>query len=672
MMNNDNGLQRDGGGRMTKLWWARLMGVAVALNVLLIAHAIGAELHWKNRPFSIVADNKNVGDFIRELASSQGVTAVINPKVGGVISGKFDGAPAATLNTVCATYGLTWYYDGSFLYVDPASQARTEVFSIPKGSAQELSRVIEAMRIPDRRFPLVISDKENTVYVSGPNRYVDLVKQALNTFSNPSYNDDRAEIRAFPLKYMWASDFTINRDGKEVTVPGMATLLRRLFGLRKAGSNDNAPPALEGGATRQLKLAGGSTFNVPNIQLPTMQGNAGAAYGGNGSGLPQFGGTPDLFGMGSSSNNQLPKIEADPAINAVLIRDLPERMGQYRTLIDSLDSRPQLLEIDLTIMDIDTSSLQDLGIDWRVHTKHGDFQFGHGTNPALTFNAGTTEAGQTLTDSNGNSITPTGMALTASIGGSVANYLVARVNALAQTGDARLRATPRVLTLNNTEAMLQDLQTFYVPVSGYQDSSLYGVTVGTSVKVTPLIVKRGSGQMDVKLSIQIDDGNQTGTTTSDNIDIPVVEQRSIVTQTMLQEGKSLLIAGFNTDQFQNNKTGIPLLQDIPILGHLFKYTNKSGKHMERFYLLTPRVVVADSTLPPSAIDNGAVPPNAQPVYRGQDAAAAAPQAQQSGSEPSAPTPPKAPGTVQQAAVLPSRQVVGAASSKPYGSNDNRP
>ncbi|MBC8924429.1 EscC/YscC/HrcC family type III secretion system outer membrane ring protein, partial [Escherichia coli] len=42
----------------------------------------------------------------------------------------------------------------------------------------------------------------------------------------------------------------------------------------------------------------------------------------------------------------LPVIKADPRTNSVLIRDLPQRIGQYRSLIDQLDVRRRLVEIE--------------------------------------------------------------------------------------------------------------------------------------------------------------------------------------------------------------------------------------------------------------------------------------------------------------------------------------
>lgn len=159
-----------------------------------------------------------------------------------------------------------------------------------------------------------------------------------------------------------------------------------------------------------------------------------------------------------------------------------------------------------------------------------------------------------------------------------------------------------MLALDNTEAILENLTQFYVQVQGFQDSSLYSVTTGTSIKVTPMIVddsavqRAGSPIDSVMMSVDIQDGNVVPNQSVSNV--PVIQQRNIVTKTMIDEGRSLLIAGFDNRQVQINKSGVPWLSDIPLIGNLFKYTDKTGEHMERFYLLTPRVVSTASMYAP--------------------------------------------------------------------------
>lgn len=618
---------------------ALALSLAGMLGAPRLAHA--AELQWRDRPYTIVADGKKVSDFIRELASAQGITAVIDSKVDGTISGHFSGSPLATLRSVCATYGLTYYFDGSLLYIDRAEDGQTQVFPIPKGSAGELSRTLEAMQIPDKRFPLIISDRENTIYVSGPQRYVELVHQAISTITDPSRGLDRAEIRAFPLRYAYATDFQINRAGKEVEIPGVATTLGRLFGKNDSNIGSPGYGARLGGASRQVKLSSGDMVNVPRLSLGAANATTTEA--------PNGGAAEAAFSTGQPI--ALPQIVADAGTNSVIVRDVPEHMPQYAQLISALDARPRLIEVGLTIIDIDESALDSFGVDWRLHTPHGDFQFGDGSNPPLTFNAGNSEAGQT------GAATPIGMALTASIGGAMRDYLLSRINLLQQTGKAQTLSKPMILTLDNNEAILENLTEFYVQVAGYQDSSLYGITTGTSVKVTPRIVEDG-GKPGVMMSIDIDDGQLNSALTVTQV--PAVIQRNIVTKAMIDEGRSLLIAGFNNDTFTTSKTGIPWISDIPWIGNLFKYTRKNGERSDRFYLLTPRVVQTASAFEPSTSPMGVEPPlPGQPFNSGEASPgkapaplivppSAVPNTPGSGTGPSSPAPGPSPAPGAQA------------------------
>lgn len=549
---------------------ARGLALLVALWLVMAGSVLAAQLEWRNKPFQIVANDKPVGDFLRELAASQGTTAVIDSKVSGTISGRFSGAPKQTLDSVCATYGLTWYFDGSLLHIGLASEARSEVVSISPGSASRIAKTIVALNIADSRYPLSISDTEGSLFVSGPKRYVEMVRQAVKLADERAVMTDRSEVRLFPLKFAWAADFAVNRSGKQVTIPGVATVLRNLYGKQGGaglpGSSDLAGlSAMRGGrmANREIELSTGEKINAPKID--TGLSSLDASSGGGG-----------VYGK-----DELPQFHADTRMNAVLVRDVPDRMDQYAKLIESMDTRPRLIEIEVTIMDISTNTLDSLGVDWRAHGKHADVQVGRGVGAPLTWNGATTESGQT------GEIMPLGTVLTASIGNSVRNYLLARVSALTRSGDANFVARPKVLTLDNTQAVLENMSELYIRVDGFQDAALFNVTAGTAVRVTPLIVDGGEGR-SVMLSIDIEDGDVSEVTVDD---IPVVRRRAVNTQALVEEGASLLIAGYSSEERTNAVTGVPVLSDVPIVGNLFKYSEKKNVRMERFYLLTPRLVV---------------------------------------------------------------------------------
>jgi type III secretion protein C len=602
---------------MTRRLHAFLLRLALPAALLLgAAVAPAADLAWGGRAFQIVANEKPLPDLLRELAASQGTTAVIDPKIAGTVSGRFGAAPLKVLNSLCATYGLSWYYDGAFLYIDPSSEAKSEVLSIGNatGNAGWLVQSLTQLKIYDPRYPLLVSGREGTVRVTGPKRYVEMVRQVARLLDQKSALNDGAEIRLFPLKYAWASDFRITRAGKEVAIPGVANTLRGLYGRSSNGSAAGAgaqsgdrrsPTAYAMGADRQLKLSSGDVVNAPRVELP-------------GLGAPLDSGDSQGLAALASGGPELPQFQADTRMNAVLVRDIPQHMAQYEKLIASMDVRPRLVEIEVTIMDISTDTLDSLGVDWRAHGSHADFQTGNGSNSPLTFGGATSEAGQTGgvggTNAAGQPITPIGVVFTASIGNSLRDYLLARVSALAQKGDADLVARPKVLTLDNNEAVLENLSDFYVRVNGFQDASLFKVTTGTSVRVTPLIVDEKNGR-GVMMSINIEDGDISSSNSVDQI--PIVLHRTVDTQALIDEGTSLLLAGYSSEQKTNASAGVPVLSNIPILGNLFKYNEKKLNKQERFYLLTPRLVTpagvgAASTLMPLPTQDGPLPPARKP------------------------------------------------------------
>jgi type III secretion protein C len=170
--------------------------------------------------------------------------------------------------------------------------------------------------------------------------------------------------------------------------------------------------------------------------------------------------------------------------------------------------------------------------------------------------------------------------------GDAGRYLMARVNALQTTSKAKIDASPKVATLDNVEAVMDNKTKFFVRVSGYTSADLYSVSTGVSLRVLPMVVQE-NGQMRIKLEVHIEDGQLTGQQV-DNI--PVITSSEINTQAFVGEGESLLIAGYSVDNDSNGVTGVPGLSKIPLIGALFRYNNDQRSHMEHVFLLSPRVL----------------------------------------------------------------------------------
>jgi type III secretion protein C len=557
-----------------------------------------APVPWKSGTFSYLAQSKPLDDLIREFAASQGLTAVVAENVEGTVNGRFNLTPSSFLELMSSAFGLHWYYDGTALYVYAAGDIRSSIIRLRAANTEKLNTALKRLSIADKRYPINYDRRQNTAMVSGPPRFIELVEQTARSIDQPEPTRNTADIRVFPLRYAWAADRTITQGGREQRLLGVASVLRSLYSPDVLPRDNPPPPQINGAdssRTSQLnRMRGMGYYRDEQLPpLPSVEPNA-----SNVSSTP----TPSALG--------LPQFQPDSRLNAVIVRDRPERMAFYESVIHALDVKPGLVEIEAKILEVRSDAISSLGIDWRLHSGDVDIQLSRSALPNLGFGTAIDErsprsrpgrgGGRRIGDNRGGGgrlpdpgivppVPPSnlqrGGVLTTVLGDS-GRYLIARVNALAQEGKANILASPSVLTLDNVEAVLENIDTFFVRVTGNLDAALFDVSSGTSLWVTPLIVNEG-GRTQVKLAIRIEDGNITDQSVDQ---IPVIQRSTIGTQAFITEGQSLLIGGYRSNSQRDTSVGVPGLSSVPVVGRLFKYSEKQNTEVQRLFLLTPRVV----------------------------------------------------------------------------------
>jgi general secretion pathway protein D len=103
--------------------------------------------------------------------------------------------------------------------------------------------------------------------------------------------------------------------------------------------------------------------------------------------------------------------------------------------------------------------------------------------------------------------------------------------------------------------------------------------------VTPRINSGGLVTLDIEQEV-----SQVVPTTTSSINSPTFQQRKVQTKVVIQDGDTISLAGLITDHKSRLNSGIPLVQQIPILGALFSTRTNSNERTELLILLTPRVV----------------------------------------------------------------------------------
>jgi type III secretion protein C len=581
---------------------ALLVALALVSTALFPAVVRAAPVHWKTAIVDYEAQGKDLKDVLHDFGASEGIPTRIASELSGTVSGRFHLPPRRFIDTLAASFGFVWYYDGEVLDITTATDLQSELVKLDSASTNELRDELERLQIADTRFPIVYDESQGTALVSGPPRYVQRVKEIADRLESNAVHRSGTEVRVFPLLHAWAENRSVPIDGQQVTLQGVASVLNAIYhpqAQKPAEKQDanGSRPVSNVTSNAPVKDVNGNSYNNPFLGAPLPNGAARTGVFAGLSGQPSpalqtaMGDTQQQqtgTGVAASGQDSLPVIVADQQTNSVVIRDTPDRMSQYGPLINRLDMKPQLIEIEAHIIEIDDTALSQLGVDWTANNSHVNAQTGTGTLPQNTYTGGaiTQNFGQTTLPGNVlANATPAGASVAAVLG-DAGRYLMARVSALQQTNLAKIDASPKVITLNNIEAVMDNQTQFFVPVAGYTSGNLYSVSTGVSLRVLPMVVQE-DGQTRIKLDVAIQDGQLTSQTVSN---LPVIQNSAINTQAVIDEGQALLIAGYRADDSTYGMTGVPLLSKMPVIGALFRTDNRNKSHMERLFLLSPRII----------------------------------------------------------------------------------
>ncbi|HVQ01925.1 MAG TPA: type III secretion system outer membrane ring subunit SctC [Burkholderiaceae bacterium] len=584
----------------------RLVALALAAVVMLAAStvALAAPMPNAGRNVSITAREQPIGVFLQNLFAAIDVPATISGDLKGNVNGTFVGPADKVLRDVTRVYSLITYYDGSVMHVVPSADLTQRTFALNASAGDRLLRSVNELGLPDARNYLTRTSDGN-MFARGTRRFVeqidDLLRAAQAQQVAPTQNSGVADFRVFYLRYAWAQDTTMAVGGRQVVIPGVASILRSLVGAYQyapIGREVLLKPTLP--SLKGKGLAGQGVSHQEGKRTPAEARNdavdvlvAALARTAQAAEAPQQQQTTMPEGMQVH-------IEADPRMNAIIVRDLAERLPRYEQLIAALDVEPQTLEIEATIIDVNTDKARELGINWRWNNDGREASFS-GSVPTIG---------------------PGGIA--SAVLGSAGQFL-ARIRALQTEGVARVVSSPQVVTLSNVEAVFDNSSTFFVRVAGREQVDLFNVSAGTQLRVTPHVF-RDRDQTRIKLLVNVEDG----TLSNRQVDqIPVVDRSTVNTQALIAEGESLLIGGMVRETNASGEDKVPGLGDVPVVGNLFKTTTKQTARIERMFLITPRMA-------------GSRPAPASTTLR---------SAQSSGSAAPAPTP-AAPQNVQVAAPAP--------------------
>ncbi len=279
-------------------------------------------------------------------------------------------------------------------------------------------------------------------------------------------------------------------------------------------------------------------------------------------------------------------ITTDARTNTLIIKDIPSQIEKIEKLVKIIDvAKPQVM-IEAQIVEVDSSYTQSLGIRWggtqNISNVSGQTvpfgQPGFQNNFNFSANTPVATAGATA----GTATSPVGAAAFA-LGTANALSLQLSIEALETVNHARSLANPRVLTIDNESASIQQGTSIPVQTTTAAGTTTQFVNANLNLTVTPRITPDGYVLLKVTAA-----NDSLGQLTPQGY---AINRKNVNTQALVKNGDTLVIGGIYTTNENTSVSGIPLLDKIPLLGNLFKTRTINGPNpSELLILITPRIV----------------------------------------------------------------------------------
>lgn len=300
--------------------------------------------------------------------------------------------------------------------------------------------------------------------------------------------------------------------------------------------------------------------------------------------------------------------DKEGAVPSTVVPDLPtnsliftasqEQYNSLKSILEQLDTQPKQVMLRGLIAEVSLNKLNSAGIDWAAWggdimgdaVVAGNVQLGNTAVPtdvmSLYQNLITKEETLPLYDKNGNYM---GNSTTTNTQG--AGLMYAYIRLLNKFDAINVLSMPRLLCTDNLESSLQVGQVIpQITGSLTNQTNTDSVTnsyeykdVGLILTVTPHI---RSGNL---VALEIEQRIEELQTTTNNA-TPITSKREVKTSVLVANGQTVIIGGLIKEAEKELKNRVPLFSYIPLIGGLFKSTEKQREKVDLMIFLTPYII----------------------------------------------------------------------------------
>jgi type IV pilus assembly protein PilQ len=262
------------------------------------------------------------------------------------------------------------------------------------------------------------------------------------------------------------------------------------------------------------------------------------------------------------------KVQVDKRTNALIISDIPDYVAKVAAMANDLDSRTPQVEIVSKIVDVSADNSRDLGIQWdaiNLQPRGSNVVGGASVKGALTDPIGKLRLGTVQSW----------------------GQLDAILDALEKNKKANVVSNPNITTVNNREARILVGAKIPLIVADQAGNAITQLTkIGIQMSCTPHVDSDHTITMD--LHTEVSELSSQATVQGGVI----IQTSEADTRVLVENGDTAIIGGLVRNVKSSNNSGVPVLQDIPLLGWLFRNSNMVDSKRELIIFVTPRLIEA--------------------------------------------------------------------------------
>lgn len=279
-------------------------------------------------------------------------------------------------------------------------------------------------------------------------------------------------------------------------------------------------------------------------------------------------------------------VSIDKRTSSIIVKDVPNSIKEIESLIKTLDTPTPQVMIEARIVEADTSSVKELGIQWGM--------FGRTPDGLLTTGGGLAQSATTSSPfASDNLFVNLPAAVGAGAGGAINLGFVnpahtfsidLQLSALESAGKGKIISNPRIMTIDNEKATIKQGKSIPVQTTSAEGTKTEYIDMALELTVTPHITPDGSIVMKIESKKNEPDwGNAVA-------GIPAKDTKEVSTQVLIKDGETLVIGGIFKTKESESKSGVPWFNRIPLLGWLFKKERTEITQNELLIFITPRKI----------------------------------------------------------------------------------